>query len=116
MWEDQSLADWPENDFRLFCGNLGQEVTDELLGTTFRKVFPTGFNMARVIRDKMTGKSKGYGFVSFSSQEAYIKAYRQFQGKHIGNRPVRLQPGKWKEKAMKGGKYEGRARFKRKKH
>ena len=26
-WTDHSLSDWPDNDFRLFCGDLGNEVT-----------------------------------------------------------------------------------------
>nr|DAD36805.1 TPA_asm: hypothetical protein HUJ06_007446 [Nelumbo nucifera] len=45
-WEDPTLADWPENDFRLFCGDLGNEVNDEVLSKTFSR-FPS-FNMARV--------------------------------------------------------------------
>ncbi|RWW28743.1 hypothetical protein GW17_00006763, partial [Ensete ventricosum] len=69
-WEDPTLADWPEsmipnrtNDFRLFCGDLGNEVNDDILAKAFSK-YPS-FNMARVVRDKWTGKTKGYGFVSF---------------------------------------------------
>lgn len=37
MWEDATLADWPDNDYRLFCGNLGNEVSDEVLANAFRK-------------------------------------------------------------------------------
>ncbi|KAL0787335.1 hypothetical protein Bca101_003581 [Brassica carinata] len=62
-WEDPTLAEWPENDYRLFCGDLGNEVNDDVLSKAFAR-FPT-FNMAKVIRDKRTGKTKGYGFVSF---------------------------------------------------
>ncbi|KAG5607764.1 hypothetical protein H5410_029256 [Solanum commersonii] len=52
-WEDPTLAEWPENDFRLFCGNLGNEVNDDVLSKAFSR-FPS-FNMARVVRDKQTG-------------------------------------------------------------
>ena len=31
VWEDDTMENWPENDFRIFCGNLGNEVTDEVL-------------------------------------------------------------------------------------
>ncbi|XLR03895.1 hypothetical protein HN51_058721 [Arachis hypogaea] len=52
-WEDPSLAEWPENDHRLFCGNLGNEVNDDVLSKAFTR-FPS-FNMARVMRDKRFG-------------------------------------------------------------
>ena len=31
MWEDQSLLNWDSNDYRLFAGDLGNDVTDEVL-------------------------------------------------------------------------------------
>ncbi|KAF3322242.1 RNA-binding protein 42-like protein [Carex littledalei] len=64
-WEDPTLANWPESDFRLFCGDLGNEVNDDVLTRAFSK-YPS-FNMARVVRDKWTSKTKGYGFVSFAN-------------------------------------------------
>ncbi|RVE52623.1 hypothetical protein evm_002742 [Chilo suppressalis] len=63
VWEDVTLLDWPDDDFRMFCGDLGNDVTDELLTRTFSKY--TSFQRAKVIRDKRTNKSKGFGFVSF---------------------------------------------------
>jgi len=30
IWEDPSLDDWPDNDFRIFVGDLGNEVSDEV--------------------------------------------------------------------------------------
>ena len=50
MWEDTSLLDWPENDYRMFCGNLGNEVSDEVLANSFRKYH--SFTRAKVIRDR----------------------------------------------------------------
>ena len=65
VWEDPTLDEWPDNDFRVFCGDLGNEVSDEVLATAFKK-YPS-FVKAKVIRDKRTLKSKGFGFVSFLS-------------------------------------------------
>uniref|UniRef100_A0A0D3BD18 RRM domain-containing protein n=1 Tax=Brassica oleracea var. oleracea TaxID=109376 RepID=A0A0D3BD18_BRAOL len=48
-WEDPTLAEWPENDYRFFCGNLGNEVNDDLLSKAFAR-FPT-FNMAKSWED-----------------------------------------------------------------
>jgi hypothetical protein len=96
-WEDESLADWDpgieffiyivgaflqfnlfEDDFRLFCGDLGNEVNDEALARAFQK-YPS-FQKAKVIRDRRSQKSKGYGFVSFKSSEDFIKAMREMNG------------------------------------
>lgn len=66
------------DDFRLFCGDLGNEVNDESLARAFQK-YPS-FQKAKVIRDKRTGKTKGYGFVSFKNSEDFIKAMREMDG------------------------------------
>ncbi|KAF3785856.1 RNA-binding protein 42 [Nymphaea thermarum] len=95
-WEDSTLADWPENDFRLFCGDLGNEVNDEVLSKAFSK-FPS-FNMARVVRDKRTGKTRGYGFVSFSNPSDLAQAIKELNGKYVGNRPIKLRKSNWKER------------------
>ncbi|KAI5072283.1 hypothetical protein GOP47_0012389 [Adiantum capillus-veneris] len=95
-WEDPTLSDWPENDFRLFCGDLGNEVNDEVLTKAFSRY--TAFNMARVVRDKRTGKTKGYGFVSFSSPADLALALKEMNGKYVGNRPIKLRKSTWKER------------------
>ena len=36
-WVDDTLDDWANNDFRIFCGNMGNEVNDEVLSNAFKK-------------------------------------------------------------------------------
>ena len=36
-WFDPYVAELPEDDFRVFCGDLGNEVTDEMLHHAFSK-------------------------------------------------------------------------------
>merc|ERR1712066_1049901 len=98
IWRDPTLDDWPKDDYRLFCGDLGNEVTDDLLANAFRKY--SSFQKAKVIRDKRTGKTKGYGFVSFSAPEDMVAALRDVNGWYVGNRPVRLKKSSWKDKAI----------------
>ena len=57
IWEDPSLKEWDVNDFRIFCGDLGNDVTDEVLQRTFGR-YPS-FQKAKVIRDKKSNKTKG---------------------------------------------------------
>ncbi|XP_010154280.1 PREDICTED: RNA-binding protein 42 [Eurypyga helias] len=66
------------DDFRIFCGDLGNEVNDDILGRAFGR-FPS-FLKAKVIRDKRTGKTKGYGFVSFKDPSDYVRAMREMNG------------------------------------
>ena len=88
-WQDPSLLEWDPAHFRLFVGNLAGEVTDESLLKAFSK-FPS-VQKARVVRDKRTTKSKGFGFISFSDGEEYFQAARDMQGKYIGSHPVLIK-------------------------
>jgi hypothetical protein len=36
-WVDPTLAEWPDNDFRIFVGDLGNEVNDEALSKAFSR-------------------------------------------------------------------------------
>ncbi|KAG0324146.1 RNA-binding protein 42 [Dissophora globulifera] len=96
VWEDSSLLEFDENDFRLFAGDLGNEVTDELLTKTFSK-YPS-FLKAKVVRDKRTLKTKGYGFISFSEPEDFARAWKEMNGKYVGNRPIKLRKSQWKDR------------------
>lgn len=78
VWEDASLADWSDDDYRIFAGDLGNDVNDELLIRTFNK-FPS-FQRAKVLRDKRTGKSRGFGFISFKEPQDFIKAMKEMDG------------------------------------
>ncbi|PIA36381.1 hypothetical protein AQUCO_03400342v1, partial [Aquilegia coerulea] len=95
-WADPTLAEWPQDDYRLFCGNLGSLATDTGLSDYF-STFPS-FNMARVVRDKRTGKTKGYGFVSFSNASDCAAALKVVNGKPVCGRPVTLRKSTWKER------------------
>ncbi|KAF9176021.1 hypothetical protein BGX21_001152 [Mortierella sp. AD011] len=96
VWEDSSLLEFDENDFRLFAGDLGNEVTDELLTKTFSK-YPS-FLKAKVVRDKRTQKTKGYGFISFSEPDDFARAWKEMNGKYVGNRPIKLRKSQWKDR------------------
>jgi hypothetical protein len=97
-WTDSSLLEWDPAHFRLFVGNLAGEVTDDSLYKAFSK-WPS-VQKARVIRDKRTTKSKGYGFVSFSDGDEFFQAARDMQGKYIGSHPVLLRRSTTEIKAV----------------
>ena len=114
-WQDPSLLDWDPAHFRLFVGNLAGEVTDDSLLKAFSK-YPSA-QKSRVIRDKKSLKSRGFGFISFSDGDDYFQAAREMQGKYIGSHPVLLRKSTTEIKATvprdnkkqfgKGGKHGG---------
>ena len=53
---------------------------------------------ARVLRDKISRKSRGYGFVSFKDPTDFMAAMREMNGKYIGNRPVKLRKSSWQDR------------------
>ncbi|SJX61350.1 related to RNA-binding protein [Sporisorium reilianum f. sp. reilianum] len=88
LWEDQTLLEWDPAHKRLFVGDLGNDVTDDVLAAAFDR-FPS-FAKARVVRAK-DGKPKGYGFVAFADPEDFLRAWKEMDGKYIGSRPCRLK-------------------------
>ena len=98
IWEDESLNEWPDNDYRIFVGDLGNEVNDQTLSNAFMKY--QSFNKAKVVRNRLTGKTRGYGFVSIMDVNDYIKAMKEMDGKYVGNRPIKLKRSTWKDRSV----------------
>ncbi|KAF3762506.1 hypothetical protein M406DRAFT_32142, partial [Cryphonectria parasitica EP155] len=85
-WADESLLEWDPSHLRLFVGNLAGETTDDSLLKAFARW--QSVQKAKVIRDKRTNKSKGYGFVSFSDPDDFFQAAKEMNGKYIQSHPV----------------------------
>ena len=60
--------------------------------------------MARVVRDRRTGKTRGYGFVSFLNPQDFLKALKEMNGKYVGNRPVKITKSSWKDRDLNSEK------------
>lgn len=71
---------------RLYVGNLSYGTTDESLQSHFAGA--GSVVSARVIKDKMTGRSKGFGFVEMQSQEDAEKAISMFHGQDFDGRKL----------------------------
>ncbi|KAK1757443.1 RNA-binding protein 42 [Echria macrotheca] len=91
-WQDDSLLEWDPSHLRLFVGNLAGETTDDSLLKAFSRW--KSVQKAKVIRDKRTTKSKGFGFVSFSDPEDFFQAAKEMNGKYIQSHPVVVHKAK----------------------
>ncbi|XP_062154998.1 oligouridylate-binding protein 1B [Alnus glutinosa] len=73
--------------FNIFVGDLSPEVTDATLFACF-SVYPSCSD-ARVMWDQKTGRSRGFGFVSFRNQQEAQSAINDLTGKWLGSRQIR---------------------------
>lgn len=71
---------------KLYVGNLPYTTTDAELKEMFSQSGTV--SEAVVISDKMSGRSKGFGFVTMSTDEEAQKAVEQFNGKDMGGRSI----------------------------
>lgn len=79
VWRDPTLADWPEDDYRVFVGNLGPEVTDADLNRSFSKY--KSLQRVRVVMEAgPRGKSRGFGFLSFGDARDFLDAMKEMNG------------------------------------
>ncbi len=72
----------------LFIGSLAFATSDDGLKAHFEQIGPV--ESARVITDRETGRSKGFGFVEFVSDEDNQKAIDQLNGKELDGRPINV--------------------------
>lgn len=75
-----------ENKNKLFVGGISFDSTEDSL----KELFATAgtVDSAVIITDKMSGRSKGFGFVEMSSEEEAQKAIADLDGKELDGRPI----------------------------
>lgn len=84
-----------EEKNKLYVGNLPYSVTDESLAELFA---PYGeVSEAKVIPDKFSGRSKGFGFVTMADEKAAEKAIAEMNGKEVDGRAIVVNVSRPKE-------------------
>ena len=73
---------------KLYIGNLSYTTTDDSLRDAFSKAGDD--QSATVITDKMTGRSRGFGFVEFTNDEDGRKAIEMFDGQDLDGRNLKV--------------------------
>lgn len=73
---------------KLYIGGLSYGTTEDTLKSGFAQA--GNVESAIVIVDKMTGRSKGFGFVEFSTDEEAQKAIEMFNGKDFDGRKINV--------------------------
>ncbi|MCK9438630.1 MAG: RNA-binding protein [Patescibacteria group bacterium] len=86
---------------KLFVGSLPFTTKEEELKDFFSQVGTV--ESAAIIIDKMTGRSKGFGFVEMSSDEEAQKAVDTLNGTDLGGRNIVVNIARPKEDRPSGG-------------
>jgi RNA recognition motif-containing protein len=93
---------------KLYVGNLPYNISDDQLQAMFAK-FGTP-DSARVITDRDTGQSKGFGFVEFSNDQQAREALT-LNGTEFGGRALKVNEARPKNESFGGGGGGGRSRY-----
>jgi RNA recognition motif-containing protein len=71
---------------KLYVGNLPFSATDDSLREMFGQAGQV--ESARIITDRDTGRSKGFGFVEMSTEQEASEAIRKFNGTELDGRSL----------------------------
>ncbi len=86
---------------KLYVGSLPFETTEDQLRELFS---PHGeLDSVRIITDKFSGRSKGFGFVEYNSDESAAKAIEAVNGHQLGGRALVVNEARPEKPRMGGG-------------
>jgi RNA recognition motif-containing protein len=86
---------------KLYVGGLPYSTTEQQLSELFAQ--QGSVTSAKVITDKFTGQSRGFGFVEMSTEEEAQKAITALNGTQLDGRTMTVNEAKPQEKRSGGG-------------
>ena len=86
---------------KLFCGGLAWATTDDSLRSAFAQYGDV--TDAKVIMDRETGRSRGFGFVTFSDPSAAQTARDAMDGQDLDGRTLRVDMAQERSRGGGGG-------------
>ena len=89
----------------IYVGNLDYSTTEESLKSLFVEFGE--IESVKLIKDRFSGKSKGYGFIEMPSNSEADQAIKALNGNRIGGNNIKVRP------ADSGGKRRKKRRFRR---
>ena len=88
---------------KLYVGGLSYSTNETTLRETFAQAGTV--ESATVIMDRMSGRSKGFGFVEMSSDHEAQKAIEMFNGKELDGRTITVNEARPQEERPRSGGY-----------
>jgi len=93
----------------IYCGNLHFDLTEDDLKEHF-EAFGEVVSV-KIITDKYTGRSKGFGFVEMSSDEEGNQAIESLNGQEISGRAIKVNQARERNNDFRGGGGGDRQRY-----
>lgn len=90
----------------IYVGNLPYKTTDSQLQELFSAYGQV--DAARVVSDRMTGRSKGFGFVEMANTEEANAAIEALNGKELDGRAIKVNESQPKPREERRGGFRGR--------
>lgn len=95
-------------DVKLYVGNISYDTTEEELRTLFSQAGTV--ESVEIIKDRNTGRSKGFAFVKMSNQTEAEKAISLFNETLLDNRAIKVNIARPREERPPRGRYDNRRR------
>jgi RNA recognition motif-containing protein len=80
---------------KLYVGNLSFSATEEELKDYFAQAGTP--DSVAIIKDRLTGKSRGFGFVEMSTDNEASEAIEKLDGKDFKGRPLKINEARARE-------------------
>jgi len=80
---------------KLYVGNLSKSTTQDELNALFTQVGEV--SVAEVIKDRKSGESKGFAFITMSTQSEADKAISMFNAYSLSEHVLKVNPAKPRE-------------------
>src|SRR2546423_14537578 len=90
---------------KIYVGNMSFQTTESDLSDMFAEVGQV--ESVQIITDRDTGRSKGFGFVQMSDDEAATKAIERFNGKEVNGRALTVNEARPMERRDSGSRGSG---------
>jgi len=78
----------------IYVGNLHYEINEEFLKSVFEEY--GSVDSAKIIIDKYSGKSKGFGFIEMPIETEGLKAVEELNGKEVKGRNLKVNQAREK--------------------
>lgn len=90
-----------ESEYRCFVGGLAWATDDSRLESAFSSFGEV--TQSKVISDRETGRSRGFGFVTFADEQAMLKAIAEMNGKELDGRNITVNQAQSRSGGGGGG-------------